>query len=74
MPRKRISDGPKGIVAIKASMGAGNLKSKAGSGSRRSLLLKTKGQITKYYPINKPINNLLNGYSQFETASNGNYI
>ncbi|MCS2530695.1 hypothetical protein NXY42_01660 [Bacteroides fragilis] len=43
-------------------------------GSGRSLLLKTKGQITKYYPINKPINNLLNGYSQFETASNGNYI
>ncbi|EXZ05009.1 hypothetical protein M072_2584 [Bacteroides fragilis str. DS-208] len=37
-------------------------------------MLKTKGQITKYYPINKPINNLLNGYSQFETASNGNYI
>ena len=55
-------------------MGAGDFKSKVGNGSGRSLLLKTKGQITKYYPINKPINNLLNGYSQFETVSNGNYI
>ena len=41
MPRKRISDGPKGIVAIRASMGAGDFKSKVGSESRRSLLLKT---------------------------------
>ncbi|GAA6424417.1 hypothetical protein K090096B2_38190 [Bacteroides fragilis] len=54
--------------------GQGIFKSKVGNGSGRSLLLKTKGQITKYYPINKPINNLLNGYSQFETVSNGNYI
>ena len=38
---KRISAGPKGIVAIRASMGAGDFKSKAGSESRRSLLLKT---------------------------------
>ncbi|EXZ76619.1 hypothetical protein, partial [Bacteroides fragilis] len=59
---------------LKQVWGQGILKSKVGNGSGRSLLLKTKGQITKYYPINKPINNLLNGYSQFETASNGNYI
>ena len=39
--QKRISAGPKGIVAIRASMGAGDFKSKVGSESRRSLLLKT---------------------------------
>ena len=44
---KRISAGPKGIVAIRASMGAGDFKSKVGSESRRSLLLKTKGHCLK---------------------------
>ncbi|MBA5611634.1 hypothetical protein, partial [Bacteroides fragilis] len=38
-----ISAGPKGIVAIRASMGAGDFKSKVGNGSGRSLLLKPTG-------------------------------
>ena len=44
---KGISGGWKGIVAIRASMGAGDFKSKVGSESRRSLLLKTKGHCLK---------------------------
>ena len=40
---KRISAGPKGIVAIRASMGAGDFKSKVGNGRGRSLLLKPTG-------------------------------
>ena len=40
---KGISAGPKGIVAIRASMGAGDFKSKVGNGSGRSLLLKPTG-------------------------------
>ena len=43
MLEKGISSGPKGIVAIRASMGAGDFKSKVGNGSGRSLLLKPTG-------------------------------
>ena len=44
---KGISGGWKGIVAIRASMGAGDFKSKVGNGSGRSLLLKPTGHCLK---------------------------
>ena len=55
-------------------MGAGNFKKQGWEWKREELTVKDQRTNYKILPINKPINNLLNGYSQFETASNGNYI
>ena len=45
---KGISAGPKGIVVIKASMGAGNLKKQGWEWKREELTIKTHRTLLKY--------------------------
>ena len=47
MPRKRISDGPKGIVAIKASMGAGNFKKQGWEWKQEEFTVKDQRTLLK---------------------------